>query len=465
MPHDVLPGAPLDDNGPHPLGTPPGWNSVLPPTFPDDLILPAPAHPSDPCGSVGGSLTSLNDLFAQIQQNPILSYGLAGLFTSRRSGRRGGIPTRPLAYATLDTLDGRVEDALTRLNRVKGFSKKTLVGYRTDYRAFRGYLLATNQSRAFLAGAPDTQARILEGWLAALRVSEKSVNTIATYWRGLQALFNHIAAEDRLFNPMLLLDTPQPGATQRRPASQADFDHVVRYVLNRQEDRFANLRDLALVFGFAHGGLRNGELRRLTVSDVDFEHGVLWIQRGKGPNGGTPREAYLSPQGWEVFRAYTEARRHIGRTHPEFFSSIRSDSRIGEVTIRRVFARIEFATGVYVRPHMLRHTFATRLDEQGIGSAARLAAMGQRSPRVLQQYTHTSRQACQDALRHLTSNVDIGRYCEADGLSPKRQLRDAPSLLVVPTPEVPRRRDETRVARERLDDVNGDTGAKEQCDE
>ncbi len=68
-----------------------------------------------------------------------------------------------------------------------------------------------------------------------------------------------------------------------------------------------------------------------------------------------------------------------------------SDLKHGWETLRE-------STGVSCRLHDLRHTFATRLAENGVSESTRLALMGHMSRAMLERYSHIRMAAKRDAV-------------------------------------------------------------------
>jgi integrase/recombinase XerD len=108
-------------------------------------------------------------------------------------------------------------------------------------------------------------------------------------------------------------------------------------------------------------GLRVSEARALEVSDIDGARGVLRVRRGKG---GRAREAKLSASLYTWLRAYWARERP---PLPFLFAS-RTTGKLPSFTgIREavIGAAIDAKIKKHVTPHVLRHSFATHLLEEG----------------------------------------------------------------------------------------------------
>lgn len=109
-------------------------------------------------------------------------------------------------------------------------------------------------------------------------------------------------------------------------------------------------------------GLRISEVLKLEIGDIDSKREVIRIRHGKGNK---PRETMLSPLLLTALRAYWKQCRP---PRPSLFVSPRTASPVRAVTVRAALHRACVEAGIdrKVTPHVLRHSFATHLHEQGI---------------------------------------------------------------------------------------------------
>jgi integrase/recombinase XerC len=140
------------------------------------------------------------------------------------------------------------------------------------------------------------------------------------------------------------------------------LDRVEAGRLERAVEREGTPRDRALVALMLHAGLRVGEVVSLRVDDVELSErkAKVVIRAGKGAKR---REVPLGPEARRALREYLEAR------HPgEWLFPGRGG---GHVTARAVqaavkkYAYLARLVAGQVTPHVLRHTFATRLLRGG----------------------------------------------------------------------------------------------------
>jgi integrase/recombinase XerD len=132
------------------------------------------------------------------------------------------------------------------------------------------------------------------------------------------------------------------------------------------------LRYRAVVMVMYGAGLRISEALALEVTDIDGARGVIRIRHGKGNKA---REAKLSPGLYHWLRQYWARQRP---PEPYLFASHgKAKPPCGE-TIRSALAQAAKQAGIkkHVTPHVLRHSFATHLLEEGTDVRVVAALLG-----------------------------------------------------------------------------------------
>jgi len=123
--------------------------------------------------------------------------------------------------------------------------------------------------------------------------------------------------------------------------------------------RVARYQAIAMVMYGA--GLRVAEVLALEVSDIDGARGVIRVRHGKGNKA---REAKLSPTLYAWLRQYWNRERP---PLPYLFASGKTGKRACAASVRAALADAAKKAWIKKRvtPHVLRHSFATHLLEQG----------------------------------------------------------------------------------------------------
>jgi integrase/recombinase XerD len=180
-------------------------------------------------------------------------------------------------------------------------------------------------------------------------------------------------------------------------------------------------RKYRCAFSVAYGaGLRSSEVVSLKVCDIDSARMVLRIEDGKG---GKDRLAKLSPQMLEELRAWWKVAK------PKVFlfpSQIKSSDHITARQYHRACrdAAIRARIDRSVHPHMLRHSFATHLLDQGVDIRVIQAMLGHKKLETTAIYAAVSPKLIQS----VEGPLDLLPFKPA----PKTRSRRASSTIKAP---------------------------------
>lgn len=261
----------------------------------------------------------------------------------------------------------KLRDQMIEEMRLRGFSPTTQDQYVRKVRGFARYHGRCPTDM----GEPEIRA-----YAKYLR-EERGVGawTIINTLTALRFLYLHV-----LDRPDAIARVPRPKAPRRLP-EVLNLEEVKRLFGAIDEPRYRAL--IMLLYGT---GLRVSEACRLRIEDIDAARGTLRVRLGKGQKD---RVVALKPTLLEVLRAHWRLNLPSG---PYLFVGktgrpIRPDSV--RTVIRLASARAAIAKRV--TPHMLRHSFATHLLEQGTDIRVLQVILGHRSIHTTARYTRVSK--------------------------------------------------------------------------
>lgn len=145
-----------------------------------------------------------------------------------------------------------------------------------------------------------------------------------------------------------------------------------------------NIKHRCVIMALYSAGLRRGELLELKLGDIDSERMLIDIQDAKG---GKDRKSILSQ------RLLTELRVYFCRYRPsEYLFESPTGGRYSETSVMNVVKNAALKAGIQkkVTPHMLRHSFATHLIEDGVDSRRVQILLGHSSLKTTQRYMHVA---------------------------------------------------------------------------
>jgi integrase/recombinase XerD len=133
-------------------------------------------------------------------------------------------------------------------------------------------------------------------------------------------------------------------------------------------------------------GLRIDEALSLEVGDIDGQRGVLRVRHGKGDRA---REVKLSAGLYQWLRSYWDRERP---PLPYLFASRRTGRPPTQDAVRAALAAAAEEAGIKkpVRPHVLRHSYATHLLDAGTDVRVIQSLLGHKSLQTTMRYTRVS---------------------------------------------------------------------------
>ena len=151
--------------------------------------------------------------------------------------------------------------------------------------------------------------------------------------------------------------------------------------------RFLRYRNHAIFAVFLFAGLRRKEVINLRLLDVDIENLTIFVYQGKGSKDRIIPMCYKLTS---ILSAYLEERRRLGKTCPEFFTSLNRNNGISNSTMKRIIDKIRVSSGIDFTAHKLRHSFAVLMLEGGVDIYSLSRMMGHASIKTTTIYLAAS---------------------------------------------------------------------------
>lgn len=168
--------------------------------------------------------------------------------------------------------------------------------------------------------------------------------------------------------------------------------HALPSVLSKQEiqqiiKNCSNLKHKCILSLIYSAGLRRSELINLKISDIQSDRGLIRIENAKG---GKDRFSLLSTPLLEQLREYYR------QFKPQnwLFEGPVAGNQYSATSIAKILSEASWKAGIRrrVTPHMLRHSFATHILEQGTDLRYIQELLGHGSSKTTEIHTHVSRQ-------------------------------------------------------------------------
>ena len=277
------------------------------------------------------------------------------------------------------------------LETVQGAAPNTIKAYAEDLRQFTDF--------AETAGVTDIHTvtpALLRDFLVSLEAQDLARASRARKTACLRSFFAYLTRQS------LLARSPAAGLRsikqERRLPKFLRSDEIDALLAAPDAEKLLGLRDRALLETLYASGMRAGELVKLSVSDVDYDEGVIRVI-GKGNK---ERVTLLGRQ------AVFALQRYLRKGRPELLIKAGEDDgalfvnryggRLSDRGVRKVFDRYctQASTHLKITPHVLRHTFATHLLSNGADLRLIQELLGHASVATTQMYTHVTTERLQE---------------------------------------------------------------------
>lgn len=265
----------------------------------------------------------------------------------------------------------------------KRCSTHTIDAYKTDLKQFAEYLSHAFEVDALLKASPE----MVRSWVVSLKdkgLSNRSIN------RKLSSLRNYYRFY--ISNQNLSHD-PTSGIQSLKSRNKLpvfmpgdDIQSLLDYC--ESQTGFTGIRDYLIIEVFYQTGMRRSELAQLCEQDIDFERSVIKV-KGKG------NKERIIPFHIKLNRSlkrYLDLKKHtIESPAKELFVS-KKGKPLSTNMIYQIVNRVlkQFTSLSKTSPHVLRHTFATHLLNNGASLIAIRELLGHSNLAATEIYTHNS---------------------------------------------------------------------------
>lgn len=258
-------------------------------------------------------------------------------------------------------------DAYLQRLQQKRYSESTIRVYCSYFKDFMRYFKGDELSEITVEQA---SSYILELVNKGISVSQQNqrINAIKFYY------------EKVLGREKLLFSIERP-RTERKLPSVLSKDEIKRII-----SACKNLKHKCILSLIYSAGLRRSELINLKITDIHSDRGVIRIESAKGKKD---RYSLLAASLLGLLREYYKQYR------PQFwlFEGMVAGRPYSATSIACILERSSIKAGIKrkVTPHVLRHSFATHLLEQGTDLRYIQELLGHNSSKTTEIYTHVSK--------------------------------------------------------------------------
>jgi integrase/recombinase XerD len=266
----------------------------------------------------------------------------------------------------------------------KGLAPLTVSAYKTDICQFADFL---ETRKRVLANAQRKDVRDFLQQLFSNSVDGRSVGRKLS---ALRHLYRHLLVDKKIDrDPTLNIDSPRQWKVLPKALARDEMEQTLAGPPRASDSKLAlaiQLRDRAMLEVFYAGALRVSEIVQAKLEDLKLETGYMLV-RGKGDK---ERIVPLGKSAQAALTEYLKAARETlarGRNSPYLFLA-RGAHKLTRQRVWQMVKAASAASGRKASPHMLRHSCASHMVENGADLRTVQTILGHADISTTQVYTH-----------------------------------------------------------------------------
>lgn len=262
----------------------------------------------------------------------------------------------------------------------KNYSNFTIINYGKDLKIFLQFLKENN-----IENYDKIEYKTIRKFLEYLYDEKYEKKTIARHISSLRSLFKYLLKENKIKNnPMILISNPK---LDKKLPKYLYYDQMEQILSIPDKNTPLGMRDLTLLELLYSTGVRVSELINIKIEDINFDDKSIRIL-GKGNK---ERIVLYSKVLKEYLNDYLKIRSTFNPNHNYLFIN-KFGNKLTDRGVRVIIDNIlkKGMVSFHISPHMIRHTFATHLLDNGADLKCVQELLGHKNLSSTQVYTHVS---------------------------------------------------------------------------
>ncbi len=278
-----------------------------------------------------------------------------------------------------------VEDFLNYLSVERGLARNTIASYRLDLTSYVAFLQEKKT-----ASPEQIKRQQITDYMLHQKKANLSPRSICRHLAAIK-MFHRYLVRERLSkdDPTALVDTPKLWKRIPEVLSSGEIESILNVADGKSKQK---IRDSAMLELLYASGMRVSELADLKVENVNFEMGFIRCT-GKGSK---ERIVPIGQKARAAIKKYLErVRGKLAQSNTNSFLFLNpSGQRISRQSIWKLIKKYGGQAKIkkIIKPHTIRHSFATHLLEHGADLRSVQEMLGHADISTTQIYTHVDKE-------------------------------------------------------------------------
>ena len=277
-----------------------------------------------------------------------------------------------------------IEEFSNYLRYERNYSDYTITAYGKDLRQFVSYIKGLDSTIPFPEGI---DADMVRRWIVSLMDQGYTSASVNRKLSSLKSFFKYLMKQKTIsVDPMRLITGPKNKKTLPYFIKDADMELLLEEADASDED-FKSVRNQLIVEMLYDTGMRRSELANLRDADVDYDLMQIKVTGKRNKQRLIPFADELK----NLMQKYQQVRdREVGKS--EWFFTRKNGEQLRPYIVYNIVRDklSEIPTLAKRSPHVLRHSFATSMLNNGAELNAVKDLLGHSSLASTSVYTHTS---------------------------------------------------------------------------
>ena len=287
-----------------------------------------------------------------------------------------------------------IEKFLDYLQLEKNYSSNTLSAYKRDLIQYNKFIIENNGNLEI----ENADYKIIRSWIVSMVNSNISNRSINRKVSSLKSFYKFLIKTDTIKSSPLKAHSPLKQSKKIQvPFSQEEINSLL------DSDFFTNdykgVLQKSIIAFFYFTGVRRIELINIKESDISLESSTIKVMGKRSKERIIP----ILPKLKKSLKYYREIKSKFnGNTSPEYLFISKNGKQLSEKFVYRTVNEYFKLVSPKIKkaPHVLRHSFATHLINEGADINSVKELLGHSSLSATQVYSHTSMERIKEVFKN-----------------------------------------------------------------